>query len=511
MNTHFEPLRGPEESKKGDDFRLPRHAYGRVDHIERPAESAGSVLIAIDLVDADWLEEASRGDAKFDLANADLRYNAWKSFSEQFKAGERENPFANAPLFRLELEVQVGSDWLGFGPTPSPSMSSYVSWIQRMEGAWIEILDIARAAPSAPEAALLYSALFADPVPVNLKGKLPSAQEGKALSDIFCLDYLPKVGLADLQRVLEHSSAEMLAVYDVGQGNANALIGQRLPTLYFDLGAGVYRNKHTTPLGLRFCFTEDPIILLSHWDADHWAGAYATKVGSRYPALSHTWIAPCQEVGPVHVAFAYDIHANGGALFIYQDAPGVIGSAKMQNGCVARFVQGTGSGKNDSGIVLAIESTVDDSPVSWLLPGDCNYCHFVPSLNPSPPIAIVAPHHGAELHSPTSAPSPAASGVASRYRRLVYSFGRDNAHGKAGVRHPTAAGVAVHTAAGWNHAAWPGEPGAPFPNMGSEVLATCEHGPGLSRNGLLIGWTSAPTIFGIPCTGAYCTTNVGGY
>lgn len=43
-------------------------------------------------------------------------------------------------------------------------------------------------------------------------------------------------------------NAEYLAVYDVGQGNANALLNEYLiPEMYFDLGAAVYGNQKQHP------------------------------------------------------------------------------------------------------------------------------------------------------------------------------------------------------------------------------------------------------------------------
>ena len=42
--------------------------------------------------------------------------------------------------------------------------------------------------------------------------------------------------------------ADAAAVYDVGQGNANALLeSSGMPVLYYDLGGGVLGNRHTFP------------------------------------------------------------------------------------------------------------------------------------------------------------------------------------------------------------------------------------------------------------------------
>ena len=115
---------------------------------------------------------------------------------------------------------------------------------------------------------------------------------------------------------------------------------------------------------------------------------------------------------------------------------------------------------------------------------------------------MVAPHHGADLDPATPVPAPIPGAL---YRRLVYSFGANNAHGKTGVCHPTPRGVAAHNHAGWYHGAWPlARPGTPIP--GPDVLATCEHLPGVTRGGALVGWDSQPVPFGAPCLGKACTT-----
>ena len=109
-------------------------------------------------------------------------------------------------------------------------------------------------------------------------------------------------------------NAEYLAVYDVGQGNANALLNEYLiPEMYFDPVRLFMVIKNSTQ-NLVFCFTNNPAIILSHWDADHWAGTYATMVGKTYPAMNRTWIAPLQKVGAIQLAFAWDVITNGGAF-----------------------------------------------------------------------------------------------------------------------------------------------------------------------------------------------------
>jgi hypothetical protein len=113
---------------------------------------------------------------------------------------------------------------------------------------------------------------------------------------------------------------------------------------------------------------------------------------------------------------------------------------------------GTGNGRNDTGIVAVVENRNLSPSRTWLLTGDCNYTHIEPSLAPKNPIAVVVPHHGANLNGGTAAPKPF-RGV-NEYCRLLYSFGPDNAHGATGVRHPTLNTATLNIGAGWDHGAW---------------------------------------------------------
>jgi hypothetical protein len=349
---------------------------------------------------------------------------------------------------------------------------------------------------------------------------MPTPVHANALAGIFSLQHFPKISGAGLQTRLKESAGDKLAVYDVGQGNANALLRSNfhkcqlpLPSRYFDLGAGVYRNKHTTPTSLLFCLTLNPPILLSHWDADHWAGAYAAGIGAppTYPALKRKWIAPLQTVGPLHIAFANDIIAQGGSLFIYNPPPGTIDVVALANGTELRLALGTGSGRNDTGIVAVVENKNLNPTRTWVLTGDCNYTRIEPLLAPTNPIAVVVPHHGANLHGGAAAPNPYRG--FGGYCRLLYSFGPDNAHGKTGVRHPTFNTATLNMGNGWSHGAWHlPAPAETAPNSSDDVRATARHSvagtAGANIGGILVNWDGLPTVFNPPCCGSCTTTPV---
>jgi hypothetical protein len=503
MNAHF-------RRQAEYDLSIPERGYARLDHLVLPGGQSTQALLAFDLVDANWLAAEALVDPRFALDDLGALTKAWQKWAAQRTPGQRsDNPFERAPLYRLEVDLPARASWFGFPRLPDPrDDAAFRVALGVLEAQWFEFkLSPSRFRRSAT--ATLYPGLFSNPVKVYAAGTMPTSQRGKALSGVFSLAHLPALSTTGFAHLISTAKADYLAAYDVGQGNANALVGPRamgpgdVPWLYFDLGAGVYRNRHTTPPNLVFCFSENPPIVLSHWDADHWAGAYAATGGGGYPAHPRTWVAPLQHVGPLHVAFAHDVVSSGGTFYTYSVPAGTLCHSMLAGGQRVAFTLGTGSDRNGTGIVLAVEHPAHAlSPRSWLLTGDCDYVHFMGSMAPLPPVGVVAPHHGASLSPSSPVPAPVPTGA---YRRLVYSFGAGNKHGATKVQHPTSSGVTIHDGAGWHHGAWAlASPGNPTP--GPDVLATCEHPPGAFRGGALVGWDAPPAITGAPCGASSCTT-----
>lgn len=509
INPHF---RNSDSNEDGPIARIPSRGFAKFDHLEIDADSK-TVLLAFDVIDAHWIEKKGHQDPLMNLERPDDVANAWAQWKHSL-AQSAKNPFEGMPVYRLEIEVHGGQMLFGLPPLPPSSDARAMHRAAGdLERSWFE-LEIHNQGSQASHPVqgnllgMIYSGLFTAPAPVYVRGKMPSSRKGKALSKIFSLDNLPVITTGELEDIFSNAEADLLAVYDVGQGNANALMstsgfeGSGVPSHYYDLGAGVYRNKGTTPQPLVFCFTQDPPIILSHWDADHWAGSYAFKVNNAYPALKRTWVAPLQEVGPVHIAFAHDVISNDGKFFIYDPSKGEIGCALLPSGRQIRFTRGNGGDRNGTGIVVVVEDFNRMPARSWLLTGDCDYLHFVSHLQPLPPIGMVAPHHGADLDKKSPIPKPP---LGVRYKRLIYSFGAGNKHGNTPVRHPTTLGVSLHNGADWDHCYW----NLVTPGMtiaGGDVLATCEYNPGSSRGGALIGWYCAPSPSKLlaPCYGGKC-------
>jgi hypothetical protein len=235
------------------------------------------------------------------------------------------------------------------------------------------------------------------------------------------------------------------------------------------------RNAATFPSSLKkFCFTQKPPIILSHWDFDHWSSA------RRDPSsLAMTWIAPRQAVGPTHVALMTNLSQ---LLLIPSNF-----TAKWRGQLYLERC--TGSGRNHSGLSLTISNTSNDGGDKMLFPGDARYS-CVPSFPPMRDyLSVVAPHHGADMRNhtvPTGNCWPAS--------RLVYSYGPGNS-----FNHPRCVTRRDHDSAGWHD---------PVLNSNAshyEVRETANRVPGPLGH-VLLGWKQHYQTPSLPCrgTGAAC-------
>jgi len=219
-------------------------------------------------------------------------------------------------------------------------------------------------------------------------------------------------------------NAEFISVYDVGQGNSNAICNdQGIPLLYFDLGGGCYKNKKTYPSTLSFCMSYQPLIMLSHWDTDHYESA---KRNTSYQ--SGTWIVPRQKFGPAHQKFFLQLQAAGKVLIW----PVGLASCSFQWGTIVRCTNPDPKKKNHNGLaMIASLSPVHNTIAEVLLPADAAYT-YVPGHGTCD--GLVATHHGAEFDTWNS-PVPGAKGA----KAIAYSFGAGNSYS-----HPRTSAVTAH-------------------------------------------------------------------
>lgn len=219
-----------------------------------------------------------------------------------------------------------------------------------------------------------------------------------------------------------------VVLYDVGQGACQAVIDDDgFPSLYIDFGGGVLGNEKTFPTEYNgFCFSQNPAIILSHWDWDHWSSAY--RFGN---ALSAQWIAPSIPQKPVQQAFAAHLYSLGNLAIIADDFPGCLRSG------VIRIERCTGKTVNDSGLAVTVFQRKGKSR-NCLIPGDSTY-KFIPSVLKGEKFSsLCMTHHGGRLHSKVL-PKPKQSG------KLVCSVGAGNSY-----RHPFLNTIEAHTSYGWS-------------------------------------------------------------
>ncbi|MBT4034755.1 MAG: hypothetical protein HN590_11360 [Calditrichaeota bacterium] len=199
-----------------------------------------------------------------------------------------------------------------------------------------------------------------------------------------------------------------LAHYYVGQGDASAVCDTNwTPLCYFDIGAGSFRNGFTKPRNLKFCWTKRPAIILSHWDTDHYWGAYFD-----IKAHKQTWIVPRQAIGPYDLRMVNKILSAGGTLLVWGNHPSHIDVS------FGRIIRCTGTNMNDSGLALIVNFNMSTHA---LLPGDAKF-RFIPGVLNKEFHHLMAPHHGALLNT-TRVPVPIG-----QVKSCVYSFGINNSH-----------------------------------------------------------------------------------
>jgi hypothetical protein len=498
----------PPEAYDEPTTQLPHRAYGKLDHTEPElAVPSLSVLVAFDVVDAEQLDQYL--DLNDPISTKEFWRRYWSDLQVKPPLWLPGDRLEDLDLYRVEmvfdrsdplLALLLGTDADAAGGENGATASDAPSGI----GRWFEF----RFGAGCWSPAEVYPRMFGPPTLTFANFKPTPPKVAKSLSESFSLDHLPRATWSDVDAVLRPVGADSLAVYDVGQGSASALLSADGPTLFFDLGCGVYRNAGTTPHQLRFCPQTGcpvgspgrPTVILSHWDADHWAGVFADP--ANYQFLGGDWIVPYQDAGSPgipHIGLVHDILRRGGTLWIYDPPPGQVDKVYLPDGRQLNLIRATGKSRNDSGFVLCIDDVLTRS---WLLTGDAGYDCFLDLLDDRTYEACVVPHHGATLSSPTPVAKPFET------KRLVFSYGPNNAHGRNGRIHPTKGTVESYRVATWSVDPWEfvTEPGH---RKGTrDIRSTSLNGPSCKHlGGVFIEW-------GLPgrphsgCGGSQCTVTL---
>ncbi|MFC8409468.1 hypothetical protein [Arthrobacter sp. NPDC057259] len=300
------------------------------------------------------------------------------------------------------------------------------------DSTWVQVQVPRMVFSSEAEASTTISVAAFQPVSPEISGKL---------SAILDMNYWPRVPAPRLSEVLDaFPMIHGAVVHDVGQGSANAFFDSSgKAVLYFDAGKGSYRNAKTAPASLDLCACKTPMVVLSHWDTDHWKAA---KDGNQ-ELLKSIWVVPGQKIRPTHAKFASSILQSGGSVYVVKRSSKPKSSAT--SGQHLSISYGTGKDLNNSGLVLTLIMAARATSNRYVLffPGDAAYKMCV--APPRKVDLLVASHHGADSTGNTGIPAPKSK----QHSRLVYSFGPDNSY-----NHPRGNAIAAHKTGGWSHAAW---------------------------------------------------------
>jgi hypothetical protein len=476
-------------------FQVPGAAFVRFEQSDIwDEEQEGEGLFVFTGVSADWLE--SRTEAIYGLSEPDALRSHWEQYWQRLfrqmgrgKPGDLPpDPYWSMPFLRYEITRKSFQKRFG----------DFVE-LAGDEWSWLRI----ERDPKSPIRADVYGNAFGNPQQVSVKITPVSERTMQALSAMFDMGAWPDGTRDDISAALDAVARHAAAVvaFDIGQGSASALLdGKQAPFIYHDLGAGITGNARTTPIPLKFCWTNRPVVVLSHWDMDHWAGALKD-----HDAMTRTWIVPRQVLSVGHAAFGSAILHAGGSVLVW---PNGLGSVVQQLGYRQEMTvdQGTGRDRNGSGLVIRVDDENHGELRHWLLTGDAGYDQL-PFACLGRMVAMTVPHHGAKMRVNRAVPRGPGGG----YGRLLYSFGPGNRHGRTRIQHPTAASVAEHQSAGWTIGTWgsASQPGSTV--AGGQVLATAQHSSS-HLGGVVAGWDTPPAALSRPCWGSVggptCSTEI---
>lgn len=227
-------------------------------------------------------------------------------------------------------------------------------------------------------------------------------------------------------------------VHDIGQGDSISILSEKgMPFMQIDYG-GRIGNPFGGPgqVDMRMPVSQDRLLMLSHWDEDHWCSAAKGTL-----ARSANWLVPRQITSPRAVKFSLTlprIHCvpeyrvsqaqvftteEGDQIWWEKIAPSPVPSVLKEN-C------------NHTGIAFSIVRNVGRASHGQviLLPGDAPYdrvAHYQDHLRLGLRLrGMVAFHHGTNQHWTSSTVnllknwSPTVDPV-----EVVFSCARENSYG----------------------------------------------------------------------------------
>lgn len=309
-----------------------------------------------------------------------------------------------------------------------------------LEGSgWLEVV-LGPSDEDGPRVDSYGSLTDADPVVASLRSLNEAPRSAVAnLEKLACVLFEMECDQKQIRRALRDAVGGIpithVGVYDVGQGNCNGICSsQGLPHMYFDLGGGVLQNKKTWPSGTSMCFTANPVIMLSHWDWDHWGASQHLGGDPSLNGLSQKWIVPAQRVGYQHLKMIADLHARGNLLVW----PTGLDSVRAGQLVFFRGNSDPFKDRNGSGIAAKVLANAH-SPLNGrgvLLTGDAGY-QSLPATSLQGLSGLVVPHHGGACKG--TVPEPI-----DHTARAVISSGQHNS-----FKHPLAKTEGALGTANW--------------------------------------------------------------
>lgn len=308
---------------------------------------------------------------------------------------------------------------------------------------------------TSPEAPLALYSSFIN----NVESLEPT--EAERIAKIFSFKDKDIATAEEIEQVLRAAaSGDSLQynLYNVGQGNCTALCNRRNGVqLYVDLGGGCYRNAHTYRNTLRICDTDEPPVILTHFDGDHYWTAHRTinQIASR------VWVVPNQPLSPNQLQFVTRLVNNGHQIYVYPN-----NVSRLDVGLIT-IVKCTGRTKNDSGLAVFINVRRGEDSFRILNPGDAAYQH-IPHLNDADLRigGLVATHHGSahniDWNFIPNAEAP---------YRIIYSFGLGNTYG-----HVRPDSEKEHFYKGWIYKRSTVDGGVTFRRLNRALQAGCRGG-----------------------------------
>lgn len=367
----------------------PKAVFARADQFEAlDAPEESSSLVLLDCIEADWLERIDNGNLY--LADPDI-----------------DDPDHRISIVSIQRRYLMDAD---------KSEEDLSQWYR---------LEFGEPNNSFP--AEQFHNLFQDPVDRSVIEVRPvTGTERSMLSKLAGWHNISGSEPEQIRAVLSRiGMIDTVAIYDVGQGAATALLIHGVPSLYFDIGGSTIFNHRSFPAPLQsFCVSGHPLVVLSHWDWDHWSSALRDP-----QILSRDWILPIQknagDLGAVHARFLAKLKENNANLYWwdYQMQPVTF----AQNCVTISRASGSETSRNESGLFLSVAGRRRNV----LLPGDASLPNVCPHCSNDhvtvPHCAnydhVMVPHHGGRT---LKGYIPGPRNITQSH--LIYSYGVGNSY-----------------------------------------------------------------------------------